>query len=132
MVEVDLSEVPVVDNYHQRLYPVRLPADAVPWRRRFTESGDPDMPTRHVASMLFYSRPTQVMAGFLGCAEEEEAAVLAAWISERIGRPVPYSLGYAYLQRLKHSQHLPRPQHVQTDPVAQEAFKKSSGRSSRK
>jgi len=49
---------------------------------------------------------------------------VAAWISERIGRPVAYSLGYAYLQRLKHSQQLPRPQHVQADPVAQEAFKK--------
>jgi transposase len=50
---------------------------------------------------------------------------VAAWISERIGRPVAYSLGYAYLQRLKHSQQLPRPQHVQADPVAQEQFKKS-------
>jgi transposase len=49
---------------------------------------------------------------------------VAAWISERIGRPVAYSLGYAYLQRLKHSQQLPRPQHVQADPVAQEQFKK--------
>jgi transposase len=49
---------------------------------------------------------------------------VAAWISERIGRPVAYSLGYAYLQRLKHSQQLPRPQHVQADPAAQEAFKK--------
>jgi transposase len=57
---------------------------------------------------------------------------VAAWISERIGRPVAYSLGYAYLQRLKHSQQLPRPQHVQADLVAQEAFKKSSARSSRK
>ena len=50
---------------------------------------------------------------------------VAAWISERIGRPVAYSLGYAYLQRLKHSQQLPRPQHVKADPAAQEAFKKS-------
>jgi transposase len=50
---------------------------------------------------------------------------VAAWISERLGRPVAYSLGYAYLQRLKHSQQLPRPQHVQADPAAQERFKKS-------
>jgi len=49
---------------------------------------------------------------------------VAAWISERIGRSVAYLLGYAYLQRLKHSQQLPRPQHVQADPAAQEAFKK--------
>jgi hypothetical protein len=43
-----------------------------------------------------------------------------------------YSLGHAYLQRLTHSQQLPRPQHVQADPVAQEAFKKSSDRTARK
>jgi transposase len=49
---------------------------------------------------------------------------VAAWISDRIGRPVADSLGYAYLQRLKHSQQLPRPQHVQADGAAQEAFKK--------
>jgi hypothetical protein len=49
---------------------------------------------------------------------------MATWISERIGRPVAYSLGYAYLQRLKHSQQLPRPQHMQAEPVAQERFKK--------
>jgi Winged helix-turn helix len=48
----------------------------------------------------------------------------AAWISERIGRPVAYSLGYAYRQRLKHSQPLPRPQQAQADSAAQEAFKK--------
>jgi transposase len=51
-------------------------------------------------------------------------ADVAAWISARLGRPVAYSLGYAYLQRLKHSQQLPRPQHVQADPAAQDAFKK--------
>lgn len=57
---------------------------------------------------------------------------VAAWISERVGRSVPYSLGYAYLVRLKHSQQLPRPRHVRADPAAQEQFKKSSVRSSGK
>jgi winged helix-turn-helix protein len=57
---------------------------------------------------------------------------VATWISERLGRLVAYSLGYAYLiphtsylKRLKHSQQLPRPHHVQADPVAQQQFKKS-------
>ena len=53
---------------------------------------------------------------------------VAAWISERIGRPVAYALGYAYLQRLKHSQQVPRPQPVQADPAAQDAFKTREGR----
>jgi transposase len=54
---------------------------------------------------------------------------VAAWISARIGRPVAYSLGYAYLQRLKHSQQLPHPQHVQADVAAQDAFKNRRGNS---
>jgi transposase len=64
------------------------------------------------------------LAAAVACRERWTGSDVAAWISERIGRPVAYSLGYAYLQRLKHSQQLPRPQHVQADSAAQEAFKK--------
>ena len=66
----------------------------------------------------------QTLAAAVARRERWTGSDVAAWISERIGRPVAYSLGYAYLQRLKHSQQLPRPQHVQADPAAQEAFKK--------
>jgi transposase len=66
----------------------------------------------------------QLLAAAVAHRERWTGYDVAAWISERIGRPVAYSLGYAYLQRLKHSQQLPRPQHVQADPVAQERFKK--------
>jgi transposase len=67
----------------------------------------------------------QLLAAAAARRERWTGYEVATWISERIGRPVAYSLGYAYLQRLKHSQQLPRPQHVQADPVAQEQFKKS-------
>jgi transposase len=66
----------------------------------------------------------QTLAAAVARRERWTGSDVATWISERIGRPVAYSLGYAYLQRLKHSQQLPRPQHVQADPAAQEAFKK--------
>jgi transposase len=66
----------------------------------------------------------QTLAAATARRERWTGSDVAAWISERIGRPVAYSLGYAYLQRLKHSQQLPRPQHVQADPAAQDAFKK--------
>jgi hypothetical protein len=67
----------------------------------------------------------------VACRERWTGYDVAAWISQRIGRPVAVAVGYAYLQRLKHSQQLPRPQHVQADPVAQERFKKSADRSAR-
>src|SRR5690349_17733227 len=46
----------------------------------------------------------QTLAAAVARRERWTGADVAAWISERIGRPVAYSLGYAYLKRLKHSQ----------------------------
>ena len=50
---------------------------------------------------------------------------VAAWMSERLGRPISYRLGWSYLVRLKHSPQVPRPQHALGDPEEQETFKKS-------
>lgn len=55
---------------------------------------------------------------------------VAVWISAKLGRPVSVYLGWAYLVRLEGKRRRPRPHHVQADPAAQEAFKKSSARSS--
>lgn len=49
--------------------------------------------------------------------------VVGEWIAARIGRPVRYQTGWAYLQRLQARQRQPRPRHVQADPAEQEAFK---------
>lgn len=76
-MDLDFSAVPVVDNHCHGLYREQRPADALAWRRHFTESADPELPARHVASMLFYSRLIRALAGFLGC-EPTEAAVLEA------------------------------------------------------
>ena len=50
---------------------------------------------------------------------------VAAWMEERLGRPVAYQLGWSYLVRLKHSLQAPRPRHALADAEAQDTFKKS-------
>ena len=50
---------------------------------------------------------------------------VAAWMSQRLGRPVSVYLGWAYLVRLEGKRRKPRPRHVQADPAEQETFKKS-------
>jgi transposase len=55
---------------------------------------------------------------------------VAAWIAEKLGRPVHAQLGWVYLVKLEGKRRKPRPRHVQADPAEQEAFKKRSARSS--
>lgn len=55
---------------------------------------------------------------------------VAAWMSERLDRPVSVYLGWAYLVRLEGKRRKPRQRHVQADPEAQARFKKTSARSS--
>jgi transposase len=50
---------------------------------------------------------------------------VATWMTERLGRPVAYQLGWSYLVRLKHSQQVPRPRHALADAEQQDTFKKS-------
>ncbi len=66
-----------------------------------------------------------------GGARQWSARAVADWMAERLGRPVSVQRGWDELQRLKHSQQVPRPRHVSADPVAQDDFKKKSGHSSR-
>jgi hypothetical protein len=46
------------------------------------------------------------------------------WMSNRLGQPVRVQRGWDYLQRLKQSQQLPRPQHALADADEQDACKK--------
>ncbi len=50
---------------------------------------------------------------------------VAAWMRQKLGRPVSVQLGWVYLVRLEGKRRKPRPRHVQADPAEQEAFKKS-------
>ncbi len=51
---------------------------------------------------------------------------VAAWMSERLGRPVDKRRGWEYLQRLGRSTRVPRPQHEQSSQAEQTAFKKTA------
>ncbi len=51
---------------------------------------------------------------------------VAAWMQERLGRPVDPRRGWDYLQRLGRSSRVPRPQHEQSDEAEQAAFKKTA------
>src|SRR6476661_2835513 len=55
---------------------------------------------------------------------------VAAWIAEKLGRPVHVQLGWVYLVKLEGKRRKPRPRHVQADPAEQEQFKKRLDRSS--
>lgn len=75
----------------------------------------------------------QALAGKApGGARHWSARAVAAWMAERLGRPVSVQRGWDYLQRLRHSPQVPRPRHIAADPAAQDAFKKRSVRSSRR
>ena len=49
---------------------------------------------------------------------------VAAWIGERIGRPVDPARGWEWMRRLGFTPQRPRPRETRADPVAQEVFKK--------
>lgn len=51
---------------------------------------------------------------------------VAAWMAQRLGRPVDGRRGWEYLQRLGRSTRVPRPQHEQSDEATQQAFKKTA------
>ncbi len=53
---------------------------------------------------------------------------VAAWIGERIGRPVGVQRGWEYLRLIGRPPQVPRPAHAKADPQAQEEFKGNSPR----
>ena len=57
------------------------------------------------------------------------ARAVAEWMAAELGRPVATQRGWDYLQRLKHSQQLPRPRHALANAEQQAEFKKRSDRS---
>jgi transposase len=105
--------------------------------RRYNEQGPRGMHNRqHTTSwrpapMLSVELQEVLRQAIAGPAPDHSklwtARAIAGWISERLGRPIRVQRGWDYLQRLKHSQQLPRPHHALADPEEQTAFKKTSG-----
>jgi transposase len=53
---------------------------------------------------------------------------VAAWMGERLGRPVSEQRGWEWMRRLGFTPQRPRPHEERTDPAAQAAFKKGGSR----
>src|SRR6266702_4041103 len=77
MTPIDLSNIPLADNHCHGIFQSQTPGDLIAWRRLFTESFDPAMPSTHVATTLFYRRLIREMASFFECEPTEEAVL--AW-----------------------------------------------------
>jgi len=102
--------------------------------KRYNEEGPTGMQNRrHTTSY----RPPPVLSpalqeelrGVLAAAAAKQepwtGTDVAAWMAERLGRPVSYRLGWSYLVRLKHSPQVPRPRHALADAEQQATFKKN-------
>jgi transposase len=89
--------------------------------RRYTHS-------HRAAALLSPALLAELAEAVRGPAPEGEywlGRTVAAWMSERLGRPISVYLGWAYLVRLDGQRRKPRPRHVKADPAEQTTFKKS-------
>ena len=102
--------------------------------RRYNRGGPEAMHNRRLthshraAPLLAPAQLAELAEAVRGPAPEGEYWIdrtVAAWMSARLGRPVSVHLGWAYLVRLGGKRRMPRPRHIQADPAAQAAFKKS-------
>lgn len=103
--------------------------------KRYNEQGPAGMVNRqHTTSwrsprMLSSAQQEELRQALAGPAPDGakhwRARDVADWMAAKLGRPVATQRGWDYLQRLKHSQQVPRPQHALADPEQQDTFKKS-------
>src|SRR5712664_2276701 len=98
--------------------------------KRYNEQGPAGMYNRRPTTSY---RPPPVLS--LALQEELRAALaeaaarnerwtgqdVAAWMAQRLGRPVSYHLGWSYLVRLTHSLPVPRPRHAQSSHALADA-----------
>lgn len=102
--------------------------------KRYTEQGPDGMHNRqHTTSwrpprMLSAHQQEELRQALSGPtpdgAKRWSARAVADWMAAKLGRPVQTQRGWDYLQRLKHSQQVPRPQHALADSAQQAEFKK--------
>jgi hypothetical protein len=105
--------------------------------KRYNEQGPEGMHNRRhttsyrpppVLSLALQEELRGVLAVAAAKQEPWTGTDVAAWMAERLGRPVSYHLGWSYLVRLTHSPQVPRPRHALADAEQQAAFKKTSDR----
>jgi transposase len=102
--------------------------------KRYNAAGPEGMHNRQythshrAAPLLSPEQLAELAAAVRGPAPEGDhwlGRSVAAWMGQRLGRPVSVQLGWAYLVRLDGKRRTPRPRHVRADPAAQGAFKKN-------
>jgi transposase len=81
--------------------------------------------TPPVLSLVLQEELRQVLAEAARRDEHWTGHDVAAWMTERLGRPVTYRLGWSYLVRLEQSLQTSRPRHTLADAEQQDIFKKS-------
>ena len=102
---------------------------------RYTEQGPAGMQhRRHTTSyrpppVLSLARQEELRVALAEAAARNEPGTggdVAAWMAQRLGRPVSYHLGWSYLVRLTHSVPVPRPRHAVADAAQQDTLKKTA------
>jgi hypothetical protein len=102
--------------------------------KRYNTQGPAGMSNRqythsHRAALLLSAEQLAELAeAVCGPAPEGDhwlGRTVAAWMSQKLGRPVSVYLGWAYLVRLDGKRRKPRPRHVLADRAQQETFKKT-------
>ena len=79
--------------------------------------------------MLSPARQEELRAALAEAAARDEpwtGGDVAAWMAQRLGRPVSSHLGGSYLVRLKPRLQVPRPRHALADAAQQDTCKKTS------
>jgi transposase len=103
--------------------------------KRYSEQGPEGMQNRrHTTSwraprMLSAQQQEELRQALAGTAPDGakrwRARDVADWMAVTLGRPVATQRGWDYLQRLEHSQQVPRPRHALADVEQQDGFKKN-------
>ncbi len=102
--------------------------------KRYNAQGPAGMTNRQythshrAAPLLSAEQLAELAEAVRGPAPEGEywlGRTVAAWMSQKLGRPISVYLGWAYLVRLDGKRRKPRPRHVLADAEQQAAFKKN-------
>jgi transposase len=98
-----------------RRYNARGP-DGVKDQRRLTR------PHRQLLSTAHHEELRAALSGPAPLHDRWNGRTVAAWMAQRLGRPICRQLGWVYLRRLGARLRMPRPRHVHADPQAQAEF----------
>jgi len=113
---------PATPSGGARLKRVRLD---VPSRLGVVLPGQREVTRDCVLSLALQEELRGLLAAAAAKQEPWTGTDVAAWMMERLGRPVSYRLGWSYLVRLKHSPQAPRPRHALADTEQQATCKKT-------